>query len=223
MSKPLLSLLIPITPDRIEVVRPLLKVLDAERMNDVILDSMTVHGDTWVAKDEYIYEDGFHREIIMYCDNKQLTIGEKRENLYKRANGEYSIQIDSDDLIAEDAIRLILEGIKKHPGVDCVTYLENCIMNGEYKSSNHSLVYEKWQDNFDGYDYVRCPFYKDVIRTDIAKSVPFPKIRYGEDEQWSMALRPHLKTEYHIDRELYYYFYAPKDTHEERYGFNRNA
>ena len=73
-------------------------------------------------------------------------------------------------------------------------------------------------DNFDGYSYVRCPFYKDVIRTDIAKSVPFPRIRYNEDEQWSMAIKPLLTNEIHIDEELYYYNYEPKDSHAERYG-----
>ena len=96
------------------------------------------------------------------------------------------------------------------------------MMNGVYKSSNHSIKYDKWQDNFDGYDYVRCPFYKDVIRTDIAKSVPFPHIRYNEDEQWSMAVKPLLTDELHIDEELYHYIYNPTETHEERYGFNRS-
>lgn len=91
-------------------------------------------------------------------------------------------------------------------------------MNGEYKLSNHSIKYEKWADNFDGYDYVRCPFYKDVIRTDIAKSVPFEYVRYNEDEKFSMAIKPLLTDEAHIDREIYFYIYEPKNTHEERYG-----
>ena len=162
-------------------------------------------------------------EILDYKDNKEMTIGEKRELLYAAANGLYSLQIDDDDSIADDAISLILQAIKENPSVDCITFRENCMMNGEYKSSNHSLKYDDWADNVDGYDFVRTPFYKDVIKTEIAKSVPFEKIRYGEDHAWARALKPHLKTEYHIDKELYYYIYAPKDTHEERYGFNRNA
>lgn len=212
MSKPLLSLLIPTVVGREQELKSLLAkiktgpIIEAYPHCDIRID----------FKNRPI-------EVVIAKDEKQMTIGGKRELLYNSANGLYSWQIDDDDSIAEDAISLILQAIKENPGVDCVTFRENCMRNGEYKSSNHSLVYEKWQDNFDGYDYVRCPFYKDVIRTEIAKSVPFPKIRYGEDEQWSMALRPHLKTEYHIDKELYYYFYSPKDTHEERYGFNRNA
>lgn len=161
-------------------------------------------------------------EIARIKDNKEIPIGEKREQLYQMANGLFSIQVDDDDELAPNAIELILEAIKSNPEIPCITFRERCMINGEYKSSNHSIKYPKWMDNFDGYDYVRCPFYKDVIRTDIAKSVPFPHIRYNEDEQWSMAIKPLLTEEIYIEEELYHYFYEPKDTHEERYGFNRN-
>lgn len=204
MSKPILSVLIPTVFDREEQYKSLKRIIHEQ----------TYANHDWLS--EIV-------EVLSLSDNKEMTIGEKRELLYKKASGLYSWQIDDDDSIADDAISLILQAIKENPGVDCVTFRENCIMNGEYKSSNHSLKYDDWADNVDGYDFVRTPFYKDVIKTEIAKSVTFEKIRYGEDHAWARALKPHLKTEYHIDKELYYYIYAPKDTHEERYGFNRNA
>jgi len=160
-------------------------------------------------------------EILSLKDNKEITIGEKRERLYSMANGLFSWMIDDDDSISPDAIQTILSVIKDNPNIPCITFRENCMMNGEYKSSNHSIKYEKWADNFDGYDYVRCPFYKDVIRTDIAKSVPFEYVRYNEDEKFSMAIKPLLTDEAHIDREIYFYIYEPKDTHEERYGLSK--
>lgn len=196
MTNPLLSILIPTIVGREEECSRLVEKIMANTHSSV--------------------------EVTIEKDNKEITIGEKREKLYKQSNGLFSWQVDDDDDISDDAIELILKAIKENPDVDCVTFRERCMMNGIYKSSNHSLKYEKWQDNFDGFDYVRCPFYKDVIRTDIAKLVPFPFIRYNEDEQWSMAIRPHLKTEYHIDKELYYYIYEPKETHEERYGYDRS-
>jgi len=160
-------------------------------------------------------------DIFCISDNKEMTIGEKRESLYNQSKGLYSWQIDDDDSIAPNAIELILNAIRSNPEVSCITFREKCTMNGEYKSSNHSLKYSQWMDNSDGYDYVRSPFYKDVIRTDIAKSVPFKKIRYNEDEQFANDLYPHLKDEIHIEEELYYYNYEPKDSHEERYGINK--
>lgn len=209
-----LSILIPSTPDRSIECGNILK--EIERQCNGIYD-IGVHEST---SGEDIFTHYFHNGVTatVYIDSKILTIGEKREKLYIIAKSSHSWQIDSDDSIAPNAIELILEAIKSNPEIPCITFKERCMMNGEYKSSNHSIKYDKWQDNFDGYDYVRSPFYKDVIRTDIAKSVPFPHIRYNEDEQWSMAIKPLLTDEIHIDEELYYYHYEPKETHNERYG-----
>lgn len=214
MMKVLLSILIPYTPDREKDLQKLLDCISEQYFTRKveIFDVGKI--------DAYRYWDLLSEiEIITFKDNREMTIGEKRELLYKHAKGIMSWQIDSDDSIAPNAIQLILEAIKSNPEVDCITFREKCLMNGEYKRSNHSLQYSQWMDNQDGYDYVRSPFYKDVIRTDIAKSVPFPKIRYNEDEQHSMALYPHLHSEIHIDEELYIYIYEPKDSHEKRYGF----
>jgi len=158
-------------------------------------------------------------EVIGIRDNKEMSIGEKRELLYSKASGKYSWQIDDDDSISDNAINLILEAIKQEP--DCITFQENCMINGKYYSSNHSLKYDDWADNFDGFDFVRTPFYKDVIKTSIAQSVPFQHIRYGEDHAWSRDLKPHLKSEVHIDKEIYYYIHnsQPEDFNS-RYGFD---
>ena len=213
MMKILLSILIPSTPDRREDLHKLLDRI-SEQYYTRKVDVFDVGGIDATRYWDILSEI----EIIVFEDSKVITIGEKRELLYKYAKGKFSFQIDTDDLIAPNAIELILKAIKSNPEIPCITFREKCTMNGEYKSSNHSIKYDKWQDGFDGYDYVRTPFYKDVIRTDIAKSVPFPKIRYNEDEQWSYAIKPLLTDEIHIDEELYYYIYEPKDTPSERYG-----
>lgn len=158
--------------------------------------------------------------FLVYYDNKDMTIGEKREYLYSISNGLYSWQIDSDDDISDNAISLIISAIKSNPEVPVITFRESCMMNGIYKSSNHSIIYGQWMDNQDGYDFVRSPFYKDVIRTDLAKSIPFPKIRWNEDEQWSYAIRHLLTSEIHIDEEIYHYIYN-ETNHNERYGFDK--
>lgn len=198
MTQPLLSILIPYTLDRLPEYNYLYNRLLSLGVNT----------------DKY---KGVVEEISDFA-GKEEPIGSKRERMYGYAKGLYSWQIDSDDDISDNAIELILEAIRSNPEIPCITFREKCMMNGIYKSSNHSIRYSQWMDNSDGFDYVRSPFYKDVIKTDIARSVPFPHIRYNEDEQWSMALYPLLTDEIHIDEELYYYIYEPKDTHEERYG-----
>lgn len=163
---------------------------------------------------------GENMEVIISKDAKEITIGEKREQLYKKSRGLFSWQIDDDDDIAPNAIKLILNAIRSNPEIPCITFREKCMINGVYKSSNHSIKYHNWEDNADGFDYVRSPFYKDVIRTDIAKKVPFEHIRWNEDERFSYALKPWLTDEIHIDEELYYYIYNETNP-IERYGLDK--
>lgn len=213
MTPILLSILIPTVYGRENNLSSLLKSLSKYSPIDVKSDLK--ENEFGYIGTRYDLEDV---EIIVVKDNKQNTIGAKREYMYSLANGLYSQMTDDDDELAPNAIQLILEAIKSNPEIPCITFRENCMMNGQYKRSNHSIRYSQWMDNQDGFDYVRSPFYKDVIRTDIAKSVPFEHIRYNEDERWAKAIYPLLTDEIHIDQELYYYIYEPKDSHNERYG-----
>lgn len=216
MTQPALSILIPSTPDRSESVNLLLKEL--ERQCNGVRDIGVYNSN------EQIFTHYFHNgvEATVYIDDKTLTIGEKRGELYLMSNGLFSWQIDSDDMIAPNAIDIILSYIQAKPDVDCISFREKCIIDGVYFPSNFSMKYEKWEDGVDGFAWVRNIFYKCVIRTEISRLVPFEKIRFGEDEKWAMALAPLLKREYHIDEELYYYIHN-STPHHERYGFDKDA
>lgn len=207
-----LSIQIPITPDRMETVKPLLSNL-LEQTHISELKQPEPH--IYTATDAY---EVF--EIIMLSDNKEMSIGAKRNDLYQLAKGEYSWQIDSDDNIAKDAISLILSATADSP--DCITFEERCIINGVHLKSNHSLKYKDWDglgDNplNDGFHFHRTPFMKSVIRTDLALSVPVPDLRFGEDHAWARLLNPKLKSEVHIDKELYLYEHTTTPF-KERYG-----
>lgn len=159
---------------------------------------------------------------IIYCpDDRQMSIGEKRSRLYSRANGLYSWQIDDDDDISINALALIAKAIKEAP--DCITFNELCHINGQSFIANHGLKYDDWADKQDGYDHVRTPYFKDVIKTEIAQKVPVPHSRYGEDHAWSRLLKPHLKTEVHLDEVIYIYQHNSKPhEHAKRYGFDKD-
>lgn len=220
MSQPILSILIPITPDRREGVLKLYKNITRQTgINTLFLIESSKeirHGNN----------SDYSIELIEYMDNREMSIGEKREYLYKIAKGKYSWQIDSDDDISDDAIKKVLIACESSLNVDCITFQESVTINGQYSKSNFSLEYEDWagdgnSDLGDGFSYHRTPFYKCVIKTDIARSVPFEYIRYGEDHVWARALRPHLKTEIHIPEEVYIYTHNSKpEDHNERYGIN---
>lgn len=201
MSEYLLSIQIPYTEERINEFVSLCKLIDSQRVN--------------------------YNDIELNWDDtgKEMTIGEKRERLIKRAKGKYVWQVDSDDWVAPDAVDKIVKALKSNP--DCVTFQEKCTIDGKEFGSNHSIEYGDWEGDgskllWDGWHYHRTPFFKDVINTEIARSVPIPRIRFGEDHQWAQALKPHLATEVHIPEYIYYYQHTSSDFNE-RYGFNKGG
>lgn len=219
MNESLLSILIPTTPDREGQTKLLLKKIIEEKY-----DCDLYTHPTWKLTCGRYVSLTLPVEVLVYLDNKEMTIGEKRELLYNGAKGTYSWQLDSDDDISADAIELILEAVKKEP--DCITFQEHCMINGVHFKSNHSLTYVDWEGDGrkefpDGFHYHRTPFMKSVIKTEIAKSVPVPFIRFGEDHQWAQALKPYLKTEVHIDQDIYFYQHI-SSPHNERYGIAKS-
>ena len=71
-----------------------------------------------------INEGGFADdiEVISLKDNKEISIGAKRQKLYEMAKGKYSWQIDDDDWIDMYSIKFIMEVIDDD--VDCITFRE---------------------------------------------------------------------------------------------------
>jgi len=156
-------------------------------------------------------------EIKWISDNKELTIGEKREKLYLEASGEYSWQIDDDDSIHFKSIEFILEALESKP--DCVGFKELCIFDGKkVMSSNFSNKYNKWEPNKDGFDHVRTIFTKSVVKTELARKAGVPHIRFNEDEQFAINLKPLLQTEVYIDEFIYHYIYSSKENSNIKYG-----
>lgn len=216
----MLSILIPSTPDRRKDLPKLLECISEQSYTRKV-DVFDI-GEITASK----YFDLLSEiEIIVFEDEKIMTIGEKRELLYKYAKGGYSIQIDSDDLLAPTAIKLILETIRSNPEVDVITFEEYINIDGKEYKSNHSNEYADWEGDGnnlfpDGFHFHRTAFFKSVIRTELAKSVPVPHIRFGEDHQWAQALKPHIKSEIHIPEQIYRYIHISSDFNS-RYGFNK--
>lgn len=212
MNQPLLSILIPTIVGREKELESLL--LSIKKQCDYEIGLIGGYGE----------KETLPVEVFWITDNKEMTIGEKREYMYSIANGIYSLQIDDDDDVSGNAIELILEAIKQEP--DCITFEEYVNIDGREYKSNHSLAYPGWigdgnQVLSDGFHFWRTPFFKSVIKTEIAKTVPIPHVRWGEDNMWADELHKHLNTEVHIDQQLYLYQHTSSNFNE-RYGYDRD-
>ncbi len=158
-------------------------------------------------------------EILFLQDNKEMTIGEKRQKLYRMSHGVYSWQIDDDDWIHYEAIPYIIDEIKNED-CDCVGFKELCVFDGKrVESSNFSIKYGGWADNVDGFNHVRTPFFKTPIKTRLCLQCPIPPIRFGEDHEFAKDVYPLLQKENYIDEFIYHYRHN-SSPYNERYGIS---
>ena len=139
-------------------------------------------------------------EIKTCCDNKEMSIGAKRQLLLESATKTHCVFIDDDDSVPADYIATVWPQLT----FDGIGYIEQ-ITGG--KKAAHSQDYDGWYSNRDGYDYVRCLFCKDVIRTSIALQVGFADIRYGEDYDFSIRLLKSglIRTHTFVPKVMYHY------------------
>lgn len=159
-------------------------------------------------------------EVMYYRDNKEISIGEKRDRMYKMSTGQYSWQVDSDDWISENGLQLVMLALKTNP--DCVTFMEKVTIDGRKYKSNHSIKYPDWEGEGngifeDGFNFHRTPFFKDVIRTDYCVHIGVSDSRFGEDHEFARLIKPMLLKEVHIDEEIYFYQHV-STPFNERYG-----
>lgn len=168
--------------------------------------------------------DGFTDkvELIIDVDNKEISIGAKRDRMYRACKGEYAVQIDDDDWVADDFVKEVCRAAMS--GCDCIGYQERCVIDGVVKKSDFSIRYSRWQEfkvpNKSGFSHLRTPFTKSPIKTAICQRVGVLDMRFAEDHDFAKRVRSHLKTEDYINRVMYYYSRNSLTTkeHNKRYG-----
>lgn len=148
-------------------------------------------------------------EICVLKDNKEMTIGAKRNILLQGAEGEYIAFVDDDDKLPGDYIGQLLKAIES--GCDCASLKGRYFVNGTFIGFfEHSLKYSEWKTNKNGHDikYERWPNHLNCIKAEIAKQFKFDEINHGEDYKWSKQIHDsgRLKTEFYIPEVIYHYY-----------------
>lgn len=158
-------------------------------------------------------------EIISECDNKQISIGSKRQRLLERAQGDFIVFFDDDDEPYENYLKNIVAVIENNLDIDCIGMNVNMTTNGRnLQRCCHSLKYPVWKNNVDGWDYVRNITHFNTVRREIALKVGFKDLRFGEDKLYSDAVTKLCKKEIYITEPLFHYKYSNKIKHNQKYG-----
>lgn len=161
-------------------------------------------------------------EILVLMDNRSKSISEKRNDLLGIARGKYIAFLDDDDAVSKDYMEKILKAIDNCDGVDCISFNQWCMINGEPMNVEFGIGNphgQLWR-NEDGFlgDIKRPPYHMCVWRRELAQSEMFnPMIgengqSYAEDIDWLLRLYPKVQTEHHINDALHGYIYNSQTT-----------
>ncbi len=143
---------------------------------------------------------------VEYCikfDNREMSIGLKREALLQGAKGKYMSFIDDDDDITDVYVEDLVATIR---GNYPVLRLRGQI--GPY-TFTHSLVYKLDSKMADGNVFVRPPNHLNPMMTDVAKLIHFRDATRGEDLDWCLRLAKSgfLTQEYQTNSDRIHYLY----------------
>jgi len=146
-------------------------------------------------------------EIIIEDDNGELSIGEKRNNLLKRAIGDYVCFIDDDDMVPDYYVEEILKAIETGP--DCVGF-NGAIVSQEGKRDLVSYRMGITKVDRDGQWFRAGIGHLSPVKREIALSAMFPEVNSAEDVEYAKLIQPKLKTQVVIDRFMYFYLQGNK-------------
>lgn len=166
-----------------------------------------------------IKENNLQEEVgILYDeDNKQKSIGKKRQDLLELSTAEYINYFDSDDWPFPNYVAEIYYAILT--GCDNVGMIIQMSTNGEnLQTCCHSIKNYKWDVNKNGYNYVRNCTHFNPIKRKLAIRVGFTDIRFGEDKIYSDEVSKLCHTECFIETPLFHYRYNNTQPHNAKYG-----
>lgn len=232
-----LSILIATTIDR----RDVFNILMLEFHKQIEVFGFAGKGlERWYVKTERLNEDGSimlkedgthvtdmavaryrHKgeiEILFDEDNKEISIGAKRQKLLDKSKGEYIVYFDSDDFPNGDYIKEIMKALEEKP--DCVGLKIQMTTNGQKpQTCIHSLKNPEWKQKGD--DYLRNVTHFNPVLRSLAIQVGFEDKRYGEDKVYSDKVSKLCKKEVFIDKHLFNYRYSNQIEHNIKYGITK--
>jgi len=145
-------------------------------------------------------------ELISFFDNKKRTIGKKRGEMLNLAQGKYVTFVDDDDRISDDYVDEIVKAINTNNEVDCIVYnVICCVNNSKVKKLCKYGVEFEYGDINGGLEWRGKPAHTMVWKSSIAKTHLYSDRQNGEDMDWVKRACLDIKTQYRIDKVLYYY------------------
>lgn len=176
MNKPILTICIPTIPARWEYCHRLLRTLLPQIRGEPV-------------------------QVLVDCDDRDVSVGVKRNRMLQAATGQYVCFIDDDDMISSVYVERIVNALYNTSGVpDYVTF--------NVLRSIDDIRPAAWAP--------RMPNHLTPVRTVLARIAGFPDRDYGEDNDYAERLAGlNLLAGPHINEVLYTYLFRSARVDEE--------
>ena len=142
-------------------------------------------------------------EIIVDTDNMNKSVGQKRNDLIEKAQGEFICFIDDDDFVSENYLSIILYHLNS--SIDILLIAIEHIENGVNKPK---IIPSLFIDNLNTGEAVfktnhfhLCPHKKSI-----ARNVLFEWVNFAEDMLYSQKMVKHINNSFLISQPIYIYF-----------------
>lgn len=188
------------------------------RILDILIGTMysrsALYQAQFQALEDQIYRAGLQGQvtILMELDDGEMSIGEKRNRLMRRAGAEFVMYVDDDDVVSDTLVVDVVEAIGDGD-VDCISVLHrvrlaNGVWQTEEFSCRHKVKHHEGPLDDDAKRTYCIPTsHFCPIRREIALRFPFKDLRSGEDvdQAYRMAQAGVLKRERAVPRPIYWY------------------
>jgi hypothetical protein len=142
-------------------------------------------------------------EFCISCDNREKSVGKKREELLKNAKGKYMSFVDDDDDLTDAYFEDALACIRGD--------FQVCRLRGQMAqfTFTHSIDNTLSSPMARDGEFLRPPNHLNIMVTDVANLIPFADAKRGEDLDWTIRLAKTcaLKREYQSDSSRIHYIY----------------
>lgn len=183
-----------------------------KRLLDILLPQI---GQWTYSEATFNYYNGTLANILILKDNKEMTVGFKRNALIKSCKTEYFSFVDDDDIVSHEYVACINRKLKSEP--DVVTFWGYRYHNGKKdRRVNYDIKFD--QDLNPPQEYQRLPNHLCVWKTELAEE--FKDISYGEDADWAIRMKGKAIKQEKVDKILYTYLFNQHTTETQRDFFS---